>query len=63
MFELQRKLDEKNEIEQLILKKHVTNQRDKMTLMTSSEYPFKLIVSDQSIIINPGEKDSGLEMT
>ena len=63
MFELQRKLDGKNEIIQLMRRKHVTNQREKMTLTTSSDHPFKLVVSDQSMIINPGEKDSGLEMT
>ena len=63
MLVLQRKLDEKNEIVQLMHRKNLTNQREKMTLTTSSEYPLKLIASDQSIIFNPGEKDSGLEMT
>ena len=46
-----------------MLRKRVTIQKEKMTLTPSSEHPFKVIVSDESIIINPGEKDSGLEMT
>ena len=62
IFELQRKLDEKNEMVQLMLRKRVTIQREKMALTPSSEHPFNVILSDQSIVINPGEKDSGLEM-